>query len=81
MEKNEIISLNASRTINAASNIYLASKPRYEILNGLRGVAAMLVAVFYLFKREGKCPPPWCRSHLLRFGGGGTFHHSRGIEY
>ena len=25
-------------------NIYLASKPRYEILDGLRGVAAMLVA-------------------------------------
>ena len=25
------------------SNVYLASKPRYEILDGLRGVAAMLV--------------------------------------
>ena len=26
-------------------NIYLASKPRYEILDGLRGVAAMLADV------------------------------------
>ncbi len=25
-------------------NVYLASEPRYEILDGLRGVAAMLVA-------------------------------------
>ena len=24
-------------------NVYLASKPRYEILDGLRGVAAVLV--------------------------------------
>ena len=24
-------------------NVYLASKPRYEILDGLRGVAALLV--------------------------------------
>ena len=28
------------------SNIYLASKPRYEILDGLRGVAAMLVVAY-----------------------------------
>ena len=25
------------------SNVYLASKPRYEILDGLRGVAAVFV--------------------------------------
>ena len=25
----------------ASNNVYLASKPRYEILDGLRGVAAM----------------------------------------
>ena len=31
-------------------NIYLASKPRYEILDGLRGVAAMLVVAFHLFE-------------------------------
>ena len=29
---------------------YLASKPRYEILDGLRGVAAMLVVAFHLFE-------------------------------
>ena len=32
------------------NNIYLASKPRYEILDGLRGVAAMLVVAFHLFE-------------------------------
>ena len=31
-------------------NVYLASKPRYEILDGLRGVAAMLVVMFHLFE-------------------------------
>ena len=30
------------------NNIYLASKPRYEILDGLRGVAAMLVVAYLL---------------------------------
>lgn len=32
------------------SNIYLASKPRYEILDGLRGVAALLVVAYHLFE-------------------------------
>ena len=32
------------------NSIYLASKPRYEILDGLRGVAAMLVVAFHLFE-------------------------------
>ena len=27
----------------AKENVYLASKPRYEILDGLRGVAALMV--------------------------------------
>lgn len=31
-------------------NIYLASKPRYEILDGLRGVAAMLVVCYHLLE-------------------------------
>ena len=36
---------------NMANNdVYLASKPRYEILDGLRGVAAMLVVAFHLFE-------------------------------
>jgi len=30
------------------NNIYLASKPRYEILDGLRGVAAMIVVAYHL---------------------------------
>lgn len=29
---------------------YIASKPRYEILDGLRGVAAMMVVAFHLFE-------------------------------
>ena len=32
------------------SNVYLASKPRYEILDGLRGVAAVLVVAYHLFE-------------------------------
>ena len=32
------------------SNTYLASKPRYEILDGLRGVAAVLVVAYHLFE-------------------------------
>ena len=32
------------------TNAYLASKPRYEILDGLRGVAAMIVVAFHLFE-------------------------------
>lgn len=31
-------------------NVYLASKPRYEILDGLRGVAAIMVVCFHLFE-------------------------------
>lgn len=33
-----------------AQNIYLASKPRYEILDGLRGVAAFMVILFHCFE-------------------------------
>ena len=32
------------------NNVYFASKPRYEILDGLRGVAAMLVVAYHLFE-------------------------------
>lgn len=31
-------------------NTYLESKPRYEILDGLRGVAALMVVAFHLFE-------------------------------
>ena len=34
----------------ANSNVYLASKPRYESLDGLRGVAAVLVVAYHLFE-------------------------------
>lgn len=34
----------------AKQNIYLASKPRYEILDGLRGVAALMVILFHIFE-------------------------------
>jgi len=33
-----------------SNNNYLASKPRYEILDGLRGVAAIFVVIFHLFE-------------------------------
>lgn len=32
------------------NNVYLTSKPRYEVLDGLRGVAAMTVVIFHLFE-------------------------------
>ena len=34
----------------AKTDIYLASKPRYEILDGLRGVAAFMVVLFHIFE-------------------------------
>ena len=40
----------------AKENVYLASKPRYEILDGLRGVAAVMVVIFHLFETYSKGP-------------------------
>lgn len=39
------------------NNVYLPSKPRYEILDGLRGVAAMFVVAFHLFETYYHCGP------------------------
>lgn len=36
--------------IDMTNETYLASKPRYEILDGLRGVAALMVVAFHLFE-------------------------------
>ena len=34
----------------AKQNVYLTSKPHYEILDGLRGVAALMVILFHCFE-------------------------------
>lgn len=48
------------------SNVYLASKPRYEILDGLRGVAAVLVVAYHLFETyyEGSADQPINHGYL-----------------
>jgi peptidoglycan/LPS O-acetylase OafA/YrhL len=38
------------------NDIYLASKPRYEILDGLRGVAALIIVAFHLFETYSRGP-------------------------
>lgn len=42
---------------------YLASKPRYEILDGLRGVAAMIVVAFHLFETYSEGPTEQIINH------------------
>lgn len=46
------------------SEQYLSSKPRYEILDGLRGVAAMIVVAFHLFETYSAGP----RYQILNHG-------------
>ena len=48
------------------NDIYLASKPRYEILDGLRGVAAVLVVAYHLFETYygGKADQPINHGYL-----------------
>lgn len=38
------------------SSVYLKSKPRYEILDGLRGVAAVMVVAFHIFEAHASNP-------------------------
>ena len=40
----------------AQKHIYLASKPRYEILDGLRGVASVIVVIFHIFESYSAGP-------------------------
>ena len=42
---------------------YLASKPRYEILDGLRGVAAIIVVAFHLFETYSAGPAHQILNH------------------
>ena len=39
-----------------SNNLYLDSKPRYEILDGLRGVAAAIIVVFHLLETYATSP-------------------------
>ena len=38
------------------NNVYLASKPRYEILDGLRGVASIMVIFFHIMETYSRGP-------------------------
>lgn len=44
-------------------NIPLSSKPRFEILDGLRGVAAMIVVAFHLFETYSSGPSDQILNH------------------
>ena len=40
----------------AQKQVYLESKPRYEILDGLRGVASVIVVIFHIFESYSAGP-------------------------
>ena len=44
-------------------NIYMASKPRFAILDGLRGVAALLIVAFHLFENYSFNPATQIINH------------------
>ena len=47
------------------NNTYLASKPRYEILDGLRGVAVMLVVAYASLKLYDLPVREWLKKKLF----------------
>ena len=47
----------------ASETIPLSSKPRFEILDGLRGVAAMIVVAFHLFETYSDGPSDQILNH------------------
>ena len=51
--------------MSATATGYLASKPRYEILDGLRGVAAMIVVAFHLLETYSKALPTRCSTTAI----------------
>ena len=55
-------------------NVYLSSKPRYEILDGLRGVASVAVVLFHLFETYASSAATQIINHgylAVDFPGGG----------
>ena len=48
---------------NSRSVRLLASKPRYEILDGLRGVAALIIVAFHLFETYSHGPATQILNH------------------
>lgn len=50
-------------TFMASKSIPLSSKPRFEILDGLRGVAAMIVVAFHLFETYSSGPSDQILNH------------------
>ena len=45
------------------NNVYLSSKPRYEILDGLRGVAALIVVAYHLLETYAPDPDSQILNH------------------